>query len=247
MSDDFDGDGKTDPTVFRPSTGSWYVLKSSTNYTTSFGVPWGLSTDVPMPGDYDGDGITDIAVFRPSTGGWHILKSSTNYSSSFSASLGLSGDVPLPGDYDGDGKTDPAVYRSGAWIILQSNTGYAPLSLSLGLSTDTPVPADYDGDGRFDLAVFRPSTGGWSILESSSNYTTTLSASFGTGSDAPLANVIVANSIAALGLQNTDIRRTGDFDGDVTADITVFRPTNSTWYKYGVGPSVYGTIGDIPV
>ena len=32
---DFDGDGKSDFTVFRPSTGVWFEAKSSTNYTTT--------------------------------------------------------------------------------------------------------------------------------------------------------------------------------------------------------------------
>jgi len=45
---DYDGDRKFDPPVFRPSTGGWFVLKSSTNYSSSFGVSWGLSTDVPI-------------------------------------------------------------------------------------------------------------------------------------------------------------------------------------------------------
>ena len=31
---DFDGDGATDIAVFRPSGGAWFVLNSSTNYTT---------------------------------------------------------------------------------------------------------------------------------------------------------------------------------------------------------------------
>ena len=30
------------------TTGLWYGLKSSSNYTTSLGVLWGLSSDVPI-------------------------------------------------------------------------------------------------------------------------------------------------------------------------------------------------------
>ena len=66
MPGDYDGDGVTDPTVFRPSTGLLvhpaveYQLHASATYQ------WGLTGDVPMPGDYDGDGTTDLAVYRPS-------------------------------------------------------------------------------------------------------------------------------------------------------------------------------------
>jgi len=186
---DFDGDGKSDFTVFRPSTGAWHTLKSSTNYTTSQSLSWGLSTDVPVPGDYDGDGKIDPAVFRPSTGAWFVLKSSTNYTTSFGVSWGLSTDVPQPGDYDGDGKTDPAIFRpsTGLWAILKSSTNYTTSStVSWGLSTDVPAPADYDGDGKFDPAVFRPSTGGWFVLKSSTNFTTSFGVSWGLSTDVPI-------------------------------------------------------------
>ena len=114
---DFDWDTKTDLTVYRPSTGGWFTLRSSTNYTTSSSVSWGASTDRIVPGDYDGDGKADPAVYRPSTGAWHILKSSTNYTTSFGVMWGLSTDLPMQGDYDGDGKADPAIYRpsTGLW------------------------------------------------------------------------------------------------------------------------------------
>ena len=65
MPGDYDGDGKIDIAVFRPSTGTWYILKSGGSTLASY--QWGLAGDTPVPGDYDGDGISDPAVWRPST------------------------------------------------------------------------------------------------------------------------------------------------------------------------------------
>jgi len=45
---DYDGDGRTDLAVYRPATGVWYVLTSSSGYTTFFTRQWGLATDVPI-------------------------------------------------------------------------------------------------------------------------------------------------------------------------------------------------------
>ena len=131
---DFDGDGRTDISVFRPSDGTWWVMQSGSN-TVSI-RQFGALGDKTVPGDYDGDGRTDLAVFRPSNASWWISNSSD--SSVSVVNWGVPTDKPVAGDYDGDGKTDIAVYRNGTWYIRQSSN----LQLStqqFGLSSDIPV------------------------------------------------------------------------------------------------------------
>jgi hypothetical protein len=125
---DFDHDQKTDVTVYRPSTGTWWILQSSAN-TAHLAYSWGVATDVVVPGDYDGDGITDIAVYRPFTGVWWVLQSSTNYTTFIAKAWGIATDIPVPDDYDGDGKTDIAVYRPPlVCALLQSRQTTRPSS-----------------------------------------------------------------------------------------------------------------------
>jgi FG-GAP-like repeat len=154
----YDSDAKTDIAVYRPSNGTWYVLRSTDGGLTS--AIFGISTDIPVQGDYDGDGIYDFAVFRSGT--WYLLRSSAGFTTQ---PFGVGSDAPVQADYDGDGKTDVAVFRSGTWYILGSLTGFS--AVTFGQAGDRASPADYDGDGKADVTVFRPTGGFWYTLKSS--------------------------------------------------------------------------------
>lgn len=162
---DYDGDKRTDFTVFRPSQGIWYISPNS-NSSQSRAVQWGISGDKPVPADYDYDGITDIAIYRPSTGTWWVRRSSDG--TYFGFQFGIASDIPLTGDYDGDGRADFVVYRpsSGIWYQFLTTDGFR--AIQFGISTDIPVPGDYDGDGRHDLGVFRQ--GIWYLLQSTEGF-----------------------------------------------------------------------------
>jgi hypothetical protein len=205
---DFDGDGKTDLSVFRPSDSAnepdFIVQNSSNNSLAS--AAWGSVSDVAANADFDGDGKTDYAVFRPSTNTWFALKSSNN--SVITVNFGLAGDRLAPADFDGDGKADIAVFRpsNGTWYVLQS-TNSQVRTQQFGTAEDLPAQADFDGDDKTDVAVFRPSSGTWYVFRSSDNGVTIFN--FGLNGDKPV---------------------TGDFDGDGKADFVVFRPSDRTWY-----------------
>ena len=266
---DFDGDGRTDFSVFRPTTGDWYVEKSSDGSQST--LNWGLPGDIITPGDYDGDGKTDNAIFRPSTGVWWFVMSSNG--SRPAVQFGLNGDIPVPADYDADGKTDMAVWRpsNGVWYINQSTLGirYA----QWGASTDKVFTGDYEGDGKADLVVWRPSNGVWYVLQSSSSIP--LYYAFGSNGDKPLFADFDGDARSDLavyrpstgvwyGLNSSngaftayqfgiseDIAVPADYDGDGKSDIAVFRPSTNVWYRLNSGNGAFtvrefGTTGDRP-
>lgn len=224
---DFDGDGRADYTVYRPSSGVWYELSSASN--TYVAPTFGLAGDIPVPADFDGDGKADEAIWRPSNGDWWYQSSINN--AQLARHYGAAGDLPRPGDFDGDGKADFIVFRpsNSTWYRSGSSVGEVQ-PYAFGLAGDIPVIGDFDGDGKVDPAIFRPSNGDWWYAASSaSNQQRTIH--WGANGDVPAP---------------------ADFDGDGKTDVAVFRPSNGAWYIFKSSDSTwiitaFGLSGDRPV
>ena len=266
---DFDGDGRSDFSVFRG--GNWFVQRSTAGF---FASGFGLPGDTIVPGDYDGDNKADLAVMRTVGGSlvWYIFGSTSGYSV---VGWGAAGDIDVAADYDGDNKTDVAVYRPGSpgvFFVRSSAAGGGLIAQAWGTAGDIPLTADFDGDCKSDYGVFRAGT--WHLLRSTAGYG---AIPFGAAGDRIAhadydgdnkADVAVARNVGGglvwyvLGSTagfsgtswgvNTDIVTPGDFDGDGKDDIAVFRGSSGTWFvlRSSTGSllaSPFGTAGDVPV
>ena len=261
---DWDGDGRADIAVFRPSTAQWFILKSFSSGADirTFGLPG----DVPIHADYDGDARTDHGVIQ--NGYWWRLFSNGN-GVPLQHPFQITGN-PRPGDFTGDGRADYIAWAGfGWWKRRGSNPDNQ--DVFFGIAEDKPLLGDFDGDMRVDPAIYRMSTGEWWWVAGGQQ----LAARWGIAEDIPVPGdydgdfktdfavyrpsqgvwYVYASSNGAITIMRFGLAEdkpvAADYDGDGRADIAVYRPSTGTWYlmQSTSGFAVYqwGLATDIPI
>jgi Tol biopolymer transport system component len=155
-----------------------------------------------------------MGLVDPAFGEWHLRDASGKVVSFF---YGNPGDYPFMGDWDCDGIDTPGLYRqSDGYVYLRnSNTqGNADLAFYFGNPGDIPIAGDFNGDGCDTVSIYRPSQSQVFIVNMLGSADTGLGAAdhdyyFGDPGDTPFV---------------------GDFDGDGTDTIGLYRQTTGFVY-----------------
>ena len=146
---DFDGEGKADVVVYRPSAGQWWIKRSFGNFASSIMVPWGVSTDVPAPADFDNakwisrlSGRRTVSVRARSITGYRQIRHQLGHDRRRA--------VPAHDSIAGSRRCS-SVHRAMVQIN-RSSTGYTTANDQWG-DGRRAGPADYTGDGRTDIVL----------------------------------------------------------------------------------------------
>ena len=209
---DPDGDKNSNPVVWRPTSGNWFIKDYNTpgnNVVWQFGLP----ADIPFTYTPNG-GKSDVGVIRRLGNEYQWYFHGPGFETTDKKKLtvltfGIFGDNITLGNWESSNFTSPGVARlvNNHWYFYYlKRDGSAALSV-WGGNGDIPKVQDYDGDGIFDVAVYRPSTATTYVIRSTDHRA----------------------GIYHFGTATVDHTVRGDVTGDSIGDIVFWEPLTTTF------------------
>jgi hypothetical protein len=144
-------------------------------------------------------------------------------------------DQPLVGDWNGSGTTKIGVYRAatGTWYLDTNGNGQwdgcgADACIAWGGDvSDHPVVGDWNASGPAKVGVYRKSTGTWYLDQN------------GTGT----WDGCITDKCILWGGDATDTPMVGDWDGNKTTKVGVYRQSTGYWYLDKNGNGTWDNCG----
>lgn len=208
---DPDGDGVSNPVVWRPSNGTWYY-RSSQGQAVSF--PFGNANDIPFT-YRDFNQQSNVGVVRRSGNDliWYFRGNGfpdLNGQNGNQITFGSFGDIIIPGAWEKPGITNPAIARlfGGIWDVYILMSDRSIKRIVWGGNGDIPKPQDLNGDGIIDFSVYRPAT--QSTYVTYTNLSNADTFKFGTGT--------------------SDFTVKGDYTGDGIEDLAFWEPIHAKFF-----------------
>jgi hypothetical protein len=192
-----------------------------------------------------------VGVYRPTARQFHLRHCNVSGPADVIIPFGEPGDVGLAGDWVGSGTTTIGVFRAAegpthnTFLLRNSNSPGPPerTIVGFGQAGDLPIVGDWDGNGTTTIGLFRPAAGPHPNMfllrnTNSPGSPDVMIVGFGQAGDLPIV---------------------GDWDGNGTTTIGLFRPaagphpnmfllrnTNSSGPP-DISISGFGAPGDLPV
>ena len=190
----------------------WQVRARNTAGTTEAdsGTWWSLTTG-PLPGSFSK--IAPASGTAQQTLAPHASWTASAGATSYEYCVDTTNDNTCAGTWTSLAGTSTGLggLTSGTnWWQVRARNQFGTTDADAGTwwSIRGSTKNDFDGDGKTDEAIFRASTGGWHMLQSSTNNTTSVGVSWGLSTDQPMP---------------------GDYDGDGKTDPAIFRPSTGLW------------------
>ncbi len=203
--------------VFDRATATFVLRLGNSPQSPFRRVRFGSAGDVPVVGDWNGDGRTDLGVYRAATHTFEIAEGGVVRTISTPFSVGRD-EQPLAGDWDGGGRDTVALYRPADHLLRWAaanlpDTQWRQTREEGG--ANSVVAGKWRCNGRTELAFFSP-PGSFRFP-----------ADDAAGTPFPFA-------------RSGDVPVAGDWNGDGTVTIGVYRPSSGTFFlrnAFSEGPA----------